>query len=93
MSEKKTGSTDAPDMQEIGDKLKELGKLVQQAIEKTHKSDEVKRINEDVANAYADVKEQIKSGEFKANVKREVKDALSFVNQKLDEYLKEDEPK
>jgi phage-related minor tail protein len=92
MSEKKT-TTDAPDMQEIGDKLKELGKLIQQAIEKAHQSEEVKKINEDVANAYADVKKQVKSGEFTDNVKREVKDALSFVNQKLDEYLKDDEKK
>ncbi len=94
MSEnKETKATDAPDMQEIGDKLKELGKLIQQAIEKAHQSEEVKKINEDVANAYADVKKQVKSGEFTDNVKREVKDALSFVNQKLDEYLKDDEKK
>jgi phage-related minor tail protein len=91
--EKKTNSNDAPDMQEIGDKLKELGRLIQQAIEKAHKSEEVKKINEDVANAYADVKKQVKSGEFADNAKREVKNALTFVNQKLDEYLKDEEPK
>jgi len=88
--EKEQKAADAPDMQEIGDKLKELGKLIQQAIEKAHQSEEVKKINENVAAAYADVKQQVKSGEFQQNVKREVKDALSYVNQKLDEYLKEE---
>lgn len=87
---KTTDASSAPDMQEIGDKIKELGKLIQQAIEKAHDSEQVKKINKDVEAAVNDVKKQVKSGEFKDNVKREVKDALTFVNQKLDEYLKED---
>ena len=95
MTEKKTDTPveEAPDMQEIGEKLKELGRLVAQAIDKAHQSEQVKKINEDVAAAVTDVKRQVKSGELKDNVKREVKDALTFVNQKLDEYLKEDEKK
>jgi hypothetical protein len=93
----KTGTTppvnDAPDMQEIGDKLKELGKLVSDAIEKAHNSDQVKKINEDVAAAVKDVSAQVKSGEFSKRAKTEIRDALTFVNNKLDEYLKDDEKK
>lgn len=87
---KTTDASSAPDMQEIGDKIKELGRLIQQAIEKAHDSEQVKKINKDVAAAVKDVKDQVKSGELKDNVKREVRDALTFVSQKLDEYLKED---
>lgn len=95
MTEKKTVPPvdDAPDMKEIGDKLKELGRLVTDAIEKAHKSEQFKKINDDVANAVKDVQSQVKSGEFSKRAKTEVRDALSFVNQKLDEYLKDDEKK
>jgi hypothetical protein len=95
MTEKKTVPPveDAPDMKEIGEKLKELGKLVADALEKAHQSDQMKKINEDVANAVKDVKSQVKTGEFQKRAKTEIRDALSFVNNKLDEYLKEDEKK
>lgn len=82
---------DAPDMKEIGDKLKELGKLITDSIEKAHNSGQIKKMNEDVANAVKDVKDKVTSGEFSKKAKTEIRDALSFVNQKLDEYLKEDE--
>lgn len=84
---------DAPDMKEIGDKLKELGKLIADSIEKAHKSEQFKKMNDDVANAVQDVKDQVKSGEFSKKAKTEIRDALSFVNQKLDEYLKDEEKK
>jgi predicted small metal-binding protein len=96
MTEKKTTTppvNDAPDMKEIGDKLKELGKLITDSIEKAHNSGQMKKMNEDVANAVKDVKDQVTSGEFTKKAKTEIRDSLSFVNQKLDEYLKDEEKK
>lgn len=96
MTEKKATKPpvdDAPDMKEIGDKLKELGKLITDALEKAQNSKQMKKMNEDVANAVQDVKDQVKSGEFTKKAKTEVRDALSYVNQKLDEYLKDEEKK
>lgn len=88
--EKKPENDEIPDLKEIGEQLKALGQRLLQAVDKAGKSEEAKKINKDVADAYETLKTSVKSGEMTDSVKREVKDALVFFNAKLDEFLKEE---
>lgn len=89
----KPGNNEAPDLKEIGEQLKALGQKLLKAADKAGENDKVKKINQDVADAYETLKESIKSGEMTESVKREVKDALAFFNAKLDEFLEEEKTK
>lgn len=89
----KPGNNQTPDLKEIGEQLKALGQKLMKAADKAGESEQMKKINQDVADAYETLKESIKSGEMTDSVKREVKDALAFFNLKLDEFLKEDKNK
>lgn len=86
----KPNNNEAPDLKEIGEQLKALGQKLLRAADKAGESEQMKKINRDVADAYETLKDSIKSGEMTDSVKREVKDALAFFNAKLDEFLKED---
>jgi vacuolar-type H+-ATPase subunit H len=89
----KPDSNEAPDLKEIGEQLKALGQKLLKAADKAGESEQMKKINQDVADAYETLKESVKSGEMTEGVKREVKDALAFFNAKLDEFLKEEKTK
>lgn len=89
----KPGNNQTPDLKEIGEQLKALGQKLMKAADKAGESEQMKKINQDVADAYETLKESIKSGEMTDSVKREVKDALAFFNAKLDEFLKEEKNK
>lgn len=91
--EEKQRDQEAPELGDIGDQLKKLGRQLQQAVEKAGRSEEAKKINADVAEAYESVKESAKSGQLAEDVKREIHDALVFFNTKLDDFLKNEEDK
>jgi gas vesicle protein len=78
------------DFKEIGRQLKELGDRLIKASDKFAKSKEAQEISDAIADTAKEVKEGITSGKFASDAKRDIKDALSFVNQKMDEYLKDD---
>jgi hypothetical protein len=90
---KKPKNDEAPDLKEIGEQLKALGQRLLQAVDKAGKSEEARKINKDVADAYETLKTSVKSGEMTDSVKREVKDALVFFNARLDDFLREEKKK
>jgi hypothetical protein len=90
---KKPENNETPDLKEIGEQLKALGQKLLKAVDKAGQSDEAKKINKDVADAYETLKSSVKSGEMTESVKREVQDALVFFNSKLDAFLKEEKKK
>jgi hypothetical protein len=90
---KKPKNNEAPDLKEIGEQLKALGDRLLKAVDKAGKSEEAKKINKDVADAYETLKTSVKSGEMTDSIKREVHDALIFFNARLDDFLREEKKK